>query len=277
MAIRRRSLIAIMPSSLIAIMPPTPSHRVISDSNPIKAIVQYARKHAPKRGNSGRGRPPKYREWKLAALCMLKTYLNTSFDKLTALAPYIIGETPSKATIYRAWLRLAEWAEQALAELQGSAGLAVVDSTGLKGWRKSFKLHIAYSLEREKVLAVEATRPNFSDAKGLKILLKKLKGPGILVADSAYFGVNLFKASAEKDLLLLAKPRKPPRGYRRRGWARRLEVLYEAGSRLYRRRGEGERGCFRLKYATRWRVFYVKVESCRAHMLYLALAMAVAG
>ena len=155
--------------------------------------------------------------------------------------------------------------------------LAVVNSTGLRGWRRSFKLHIVYSLEKDEILAVEVTEPNLSDAKGLRMLLRKLKGPGILVADVAYFGVNLFEASVERDLLLLAKPRKPRKGGRRRSRARRLVMLYEACKELYRRRKEGERGCFLLKYAARWRVFYDRIESCRAHVLYLSLAIAVVG
>jgi len=176
-------------------MPLTPSHNIIDNSNPIKAIVQYAREYAPK-----------YQEWKLAALCILKAYLNVSFDKLVALAPYIVGIKPSKATIYRTWLRLAKWAEQDLVELQGSMDLAVVDSTGIRSWRRRFKLHMVYSLEEKRVLTVEVTEPNLSDAKGLRMLLKRLRGLGILVADAAYFGINLFKASARRDLLLLARP-----------------------------------------------------------------------
>ena len=258
-------------------MPLTPSHHIIDDLNPIKAIVQYAREHAPRRRGGGRGRPPKYPEWKLAALCILKAYLNISFDKLVALAPYIVDIGPSKATVYRAWLKLAEWAEHALVELYASVDLAVVDSTGLRGWRRSFKLHMVYSLERDRVLAVEVTEPSVSDAKGLRKLLRRLRGPGILVADAAYFGNNLFEASIERNLFLLAKPRSPPRGGRRRSRARKLAMLYEICRDLYRRRREGERGCFLLKYAARWRVLYNRIESCRAHVLYLALAMAVAG
>ena len=117
----------------------TPSHNIIDSSNPIKAIVQYAREYAPK-----------YQEWKLAALCILKAYLNVSFDKLVALAPYIVGIKPSKATIYRAWLRLAKWAEQDLVELQGSIDPAVVDSTGIRSWRRRFKPHMVYSLEKNR-------------------------------------------------------------------------------------------------------------------------------
>jgi len=151
----------------------------------------------------------------------------------------------------------------------------VIDSTGLKGWGANFKVHVVYSLEYERVVAVEVTSPKDSDASGLKRLLNKLKGPGILLADSAYFGWNLFEASAERGLLLVAKPKKPPRGCKRRSRARKLEFLFNFGRELYRRRGEGERGPCLVKRVSRWRVFYSKVESCRAHLLYFALVSAV--
>jgi len=187
-------------------VPLTPSHNIIDNSNPIKAIVQYAREYAPKRRGGECGRPPKYQEWKLVALCILKAYLNVSFDKLVALAPYIVDIKPSKATIYMAWLRLAKWAEQDLVELQGSIDPAVVDSTGIRSWRRRSKLHMVYSLEKNRVLTVEVTEPNLSDAKGLRKLLRRLRGLGILVADAAYFGVNLFKVSARRDLLCWLGP-----------------------------------------------------------------------
>jgi len=53
-------------------------------------------------------------------------------------------------------------------------------------------------------LTVEVTEPNLSDAKGLRRLLRRLRG--ILVAEAAYFGVNLFKASARRDLLCWLGP-----------------------------------------------------------------------
>ena len=45
--------------------------------------------------------------------------MNVSFNKLVALAPHIVDIKLSKAMIYiyRAWLRLAKWAEQDLVEL----------------------------------------------------------------------------------------------------------------------------------------------------------------
>ena len=252
-----------------------PSHQLKIAENPIKLIVDYAMKNAPRRDYNNRGRPPKYKEGELAALCMVKAYLNVSFKKIAELAPFIVGSSPSKATIYRAWLRLAEWAEKALAELSEKYNLMVVDSTGLKGWGVRFKVHVVYSLECEKVVTAEVTNKNCSDSNGLKKLLKKLKGPGVILADSAYFGWNLFEACAERGLLLVAKPKKPPKGCKRRSRARKLELLFDFGRELYRRRKEGERGPCLVKRVSRWRVFYSKVESCRAYLLYFALVSAV--
>ena len=49
-----------------------PSHQLKIAENPVKLIVDYAIKNAPRRDYNNRGRPPKYEEGELAALCMVK-------------------------------------------------------------------------------------------------------------------------------------------------------------------------------------------------------------
>jgi len=94
------------------------------------------------------------------------------------------------------------------------------------------------------------------------------------VADAAYFGVNLFKVSARKDLLCWLGP------------VNLLEVVdvgVGLGSwRYYMRLAEHFIG---VERRVREAVFYLNIRlgegflywigSCHAHMLYLALAMVI--
>ncbi|MHA1595077.1 MAG: hypothetical protein ACTSXX_10105 [Candidatus Baldrarchaeia archaeon] len=92
-----------------------------------------------------------------------------------------------------------------------------------------------------------------------------------MFADSVYFGRSNFEKTLERDALLLAKPRRPPRRGRRRGWAAKYERIFEDIKHFYRRRSEGGRFCSRLRRALRYQL----VESADAFVKWLSLALNV--
>lgn len=223
-----------------------------------------------------RGRKPRFDRHKAAALCVAKAWWNLSFAEALRPSALAFGEAPPEATLRRYWRCLAGWAEEAARRLAGPGELLVVDSTGAPTYYRGpgFKLHFVYDIERGMPLAVEVTEPGVADAAAAKRLAAKLAGGrGVVLADSAYFGRPVFEAFAGVGYLLVAKPRRPPRGGGRRGFARKLEVLFEAFRGLYRRWGEGERMASVWKARTRRSLFYRALASAAAHASWLVLGI----
>ncbi len=249
----------------------------IYDRNTIKAIIDAALRLAPRERaeRNRRGRPPKYKLWQLAALCALKALLNLTFKRTAELAPFIVGASPSPATIHRAWIRLKNWAMEAAAKIAGSPDLLVADSTGIPHRRKGrhFKVHFLYDIRSDIVLAATATPGSTADIQGYRALLKFVPERSAVLADSAYFGRGIVEETLERNALLLARPRRPSRRGRRRGWAAKYERVFEALRHLYRHRGEGERFCSRLKARLRRSLRYALIESADAFVKWLSLAM----
>jgi len=247
--------------------------------NAIIAILIAARRLAPelRTGRKRRGRPPKYETWKLAALCAIKALLNITFKRTAELAPLIVGASPSPATIHRAWVKLKDWAMEAAAKAAGKPDLLVADSTGIPHRRKGrhFKIHFLYDVRSDLVIAATATSGSTADYQGYQKLLLSVPEKSVVLADSAYFGRSNFEKTLERDALLLAKPRRPPRRGRRRGWAAKYERIFEALRHLYRRRSEGERFCSRLKARLRRALKYQLVEIADAFVKWLSLALNV--
>ncbi|MHA1594149.1 MAG: transposase, partial [Candidatus Baldrarchaeia archaeon] len=228
-----------------------PTDIIPYDGNAIKAILAAAKRLAPRERaeRRRRGRPPKYETWKLAALCAIKAPLNITFKRTAELAPLIVGASPSPATIHRARVKLKDWAMEAAAKAAGNPDLLVADSTGIPHRRKGrhFKIHFLYDVRSDLVIAATATPGPTADYQGYQKLLHSVPEKSVVLADSAYFGRSNFEKTLERDALLLAKPRRPPRRGRRRGWAAKYERIFEALRHLYRHRSEGERFCSRLK------------------------------
>ena len=217
--------------------------------------------------------------WKVALLCALKARYGLSFAALLELSAALFGEAPPEATLRRYWRALARWAEDYARRLVGLGELLVVDSTGAPTYHRGpgYKLHFAYDVERGIPLAATVAGPSSPDSAVARELAARLAGgSGVVLADSAYFGRPVFEAFAEAGYLLVARPRRPPRGCRRRGFARRLELLFEAFRELYRRRGEGERMARAWKARTRRALFYRTLASADAHAKWMVLGCAVA-
>ena len=162
-----------------------------------------------------RGRKPRFDRHKATALCVAKAWWNLSFAETLKLSALAFGEAPPEATLRRYWRCLASWAEEAARRLAGPGELLVVDGTGAPTYYRGpgFKLHFVYDIERGLPLAVEVTEPGVADAAAAKRLAAKLAGGrGVVLADSAYFGRPVFEAFARAGYLLVAKPRRPPRG-----------------------------------------------------------------
>ncbi|MHA1594318.1 MAG: transposase [Candidatus Baldrarchaeia archaeon] len=80
-----------------------------------------------------------------------------------------------------------------------------------------FKVHFLYDVRFDLVMAATATPGPTADYQGYRKLLHSVPEKSVVLADSAYFGRSNFEKTLERDALLLAKPRRPPRRGRRWG------------------------------------------------------------
>ena len=247
---------------------------IVIDTGLLKRVAELCRERVPSRA-SGRGRRG-YEPWRLAALCVLKAALNLSFGAVAELAPAVVGIRPHHTTVWRAWLRmrgLAEGIARELAAPRGPSPLAA-DATGLRSYRgPGFKLHVLYDVGGRRPVALRVTDAHASEAKVLPDLLARVKCDGVLVADAAYFGRPQVLAAERAGLLPAIRPRRAPRGCRRRAWARRYEDLFHRLRDAYRLRALVEGAVARLKALVRWLVYYTRVDSADAHAQWLHLAL----